>query len=58
MELRHILRDDERVRLLKEEEKSFAKVSDVKYMKPLSKKMQERKKEQWKIYKKKKDGNP
>jgi hypothetical protein len=66
MELRHILRDDERARLLKEEEKSFAKVSDVKYMKPLSKKMQEWKKEQWKIYKKKKgivaedndDGNP
>jgi hypothetical protein len=54
MELRHILRDDERARLLKEEEKSFAKVRDVKYMKPLSKKMQEWKKEQWKIYKKKK----
>jgi hypothetical protein len=54
MELHHILHDNKHSRLLKEEEKSFAKVTDVKYTKPLSKKMQEWKKEQWKIYNKKK----
>eukprot|EP00956_Cyclotella_meneghiniana_P016988 scaffold27384_cov36-Cyclotella_meneghiniana.AAC.11 len=53
-ELRHILRDDERARLQKEEEKVFAKVEEIKSIKPLSSKMKEWMPRQWQIYKQKK----
>jgi hypothetical protein len=54
MELRHELRDHERARLEKEENKVFASAKDVKYIKPLSDKMREWMPKQWQIYKKKK----
>jgi hypothetical protein len=53
-ELRHELRDHERARLEKEEDQVFAKVSDVKTIKPLSKKLRDWMPKQWEIYKKKK----
>jgi hypothetical protein len=52
--LRHELRDHERARLEKEEDQVFAKVSDVKTIKPLSKKLRDWMPKQWEIYKKKK----
>ena len=53
-ELRHILRDDERARLQKDEEKVFAKVQDIKNIKPFSEKMKQWMPRQWQIYKEKK----
>jgi hypothetical protein len=53
-ELRYELRDHERACLEKEEDQVFAKVSDVKYIKPLSKKLREWMPKQWELYKKKK----
>lgn len=54
LELRHLLRTHERARLLKEEDKVFAKESDVKYIKPFSTKMKEWMPRQWQIYKERK----
>jgi hypothetical protein len=54
LELRHILRNHERSRLSMEEDKVFAKVEEVKYVKPLSVKMKEWMPKQWNIYKQKK----
>jgi hypothetical protein len=54
LELRHLLRTHERARLLKEEDKTFAKESDVKYIKPFSTKMKEWMPRQWQIYKERK----
>ena len=53
-ELRHILRDDERALLQKDEEKVFAKVTDIKSIKPFSEKMKQWMPRQWQIYKEKK----
>lgn len=53
-ELRHELRDHERARLQKEEDQVFAKVTDVKNVKPLSSKLREWMPKQWEIYKKRK----
>eukprot|EP00956_Cyclotella_meneghiniana_P022850 scaffold43611_cov30-Cyclotella_meneghiniana.AAC.1 len=53
-ELRHVVRDDERARLQKEEEKVFAKVQDIKSIKPFSEKMKQWMPRQWQIYKEKK----
>ena len=52
--MRHILRDDERARLQKDEEKVFAKVTDIKNIKPFSEKMKQWMPRQWQIYKEKK----
>jgi hypothetical protein len=54
LELRHILRNHERSRLSMEEDKVFAKVEEVKYVKLLSDKMKEWMPKQWNIYKQKK----
>jgi hypothetical protein len=53
-DLKVMLRDHERAWLTKEEEKVFAKATDVKTIKPLSQKMKDWLPKQWEIYKRRK----